>query len=199
MSQSEFDRIQGLKEQGLRGQQDLEQARARLKHAEEDEKAARFNLTLFGEDEKGGPARPQPIPITAPQSGSTLQVPVTPGQYVSASAPLVSIADMSELWVRVPVPEADLPRVALKQPAVLVLTPSGSGAAKTVAPAVPPLPFIALVPQVDRTRHTADLLYRLPPDAQKHGLVAKDQLVNIEVPLIEVPLGESRDEVRVPY
>src|SRR5262249_54323127 len=107
MAQSEFDRVQGLKEQGLRGQQDLEQARARLKHAEEDEKAARFKLTLFGEDERGGPARPQPIPIVAPQSGIALQVPVTPGQYVSASAPLVSIADMSELWVRVPVPEAD--------------------------------------------------------------------------------------------
>jgi len=196
MADSEFERVRGLKQQGLRGQQDLEQARARLKHAREDEAAAHDKLALFGEDEQGGPARPQPMPIIAPQDGTALQVAVTPGQYVSASAPLVSLADLSELWVRVPVPEADLPRImkALKQPAVLVLKPSGSGAAKEVAPAVPPLSFVALVPQVDRTRHTADLLYRLPPDAHKLGLVAKDQLVSIEV-----PLGECRDEMVVAY
>lgn len=194
MAQKEFDRVSGLKEQGLRGQQDVEQARTRLKHAEEDESSARFKLALFGEDEQGGPARPHPVPVIAPQGGHALQVAVTPGQYVPASALLVNIADMSELWVRVPVPETDLPRIALDQPAVLVLRSSGSGASKEAAPALPPLPYVALVPQVDRPRHTADLIYRLPPVARKYGLVAKDQLVSVQV-----PLGENRDEFLVPY
>jgi hypothetical protein len=194
MAQLEFERVRGLKEQGLRQKQDLEQADARLKHAQEDEAAARFKLELFGKEEQGGPARPHPVPIIAPQTGQALQVAVTPGQYVPASALLVSIADMSELWARVPVPETDLPRIALDQPAELGPRPSGSGASKEVAPALPPLSFIALVPQVDRTRHTADLIYRLPKEARKVGLIAKDQLVNVQV-----PLGEKRDEFVVPY
>src|SRR5262249_14518401 len=128
MANAEFERVRGLKEQGLRQAQDVEQARARLKHAQEDETAARDKLHRYRADENGGAAHAHPVSVVAPQSGKALHVAVAPGQYVSASSPLVSIADMSELWVRVPVPETDLPRIALEQPAKLVLKASGSGA-----------------------------------------------------------------------
>src|SRR5262249_20395264 len=85
------------------------------------------------------------IDITAPQDGTVLHIAVTPGQYVPAGAALLSLADLSELWVRVPVPEADLPRVALGQPAAVALKPPHSGAAKDLLPPLQ-LPFLALVP-----------------------------------------------------
>jgi RND family efflux transporter MFP subunit len=192
-ARNEVNRIRGLKEQGLRGQQDLEQANARLKHAEEDEAAARFKLTLFNEGEQGGPAHAQPLTITAPHDATVLNVAVNPGQYVSASAPLITLADLSELWVRVPVPEADLPRVAQGQAATVVVAPPQSGPAKDLPPPLE-LPFLYLVPQVDRSRHTADLVYRLPAEGKKRGLMAKDQLVTVDV-----PLGERRKETLVPY
>src|SRR5262249_4146442 len=52
-------------------------------------------------------------------AGTVLIVHVSPGQYVPLAAPLVTVADLSQLWVRVPVPEQELPHVARGLPASL--------------------------------------------------------------------------------
>ena len=54
--------------------------------------------------------------------------------------------------------------------------------------------FKAAVRQVDPVRHTADLLYELPPEADKSGLFAKDQMV-----AVLLPLGGEEEETVVPY
>jgi multidrug efflux pump subunit AcrA (membrane-fusion protein) len=118
---------------------------------------------------------------------------VSPGQYVPAAAPLVTVADLSRLWVRVPIPENDLPRVARKEPAEVSLKSASNGSAKARAQALTAQP-VAIVPQVDLTRHTADLIYELPANAAEHGILAKDQMVTVSV-----PLGGRRTETVVPY
>ena len=49
------------------------------------------------------------LSIKTPLPGMGLQVHVAPGQYVSAAAPLVTVIDLNPIWIRVPVPEIDLP------------------------------------------------------------------------------------------
>lgn len=44
-----------------------------------------------------------PLPVTAPFRGLLRQLLVAPGQQVAAGAPLCEVADVSELWIRVPV------------------------------------------------------------------------------------------------
>src|SRR5262245_61074058 len=182
-AQSELERIEGLHTQGLRGQQDVEQARARLQHAREDLAAAEDKLKLFA-DAAGTDPKLRPVSITSPAAGTVLVVPVSPGQYVPAAAPLLTIADLSTLWVRVPVPESDLARIDRKQPAQLIWK-SGDGGTIVARP-------VALVPQVDVVRHTADLIYEFtpPPDVP----FAKDQMLPVHV-----PLGDRRRDSLVPY
>jgi multidrug efflux pump subunit AcrA (membrane-fusion protein) len=140
-AQSELERIEGLHSQGLRGQQDVEQARARLQHAREDLAAAEDKLKLFA-DAAGTDPKLRPVSITSPAAGTVLAVPVSPGQYVPAAAPLATLADLSTLWVRVPVPESDLARIDRQHPAQL---PRKAGEGGTIVARL-----VALVPQVKR-------------------------------------------------
>jgi membrane fusion protein, heavy metal efflux system len=181
LAEVELKRVEGLHKQGLRGQQDLDQARARLEHALQDRTTAQDKQKLF-ETSK--------VFLRAPRAGTVLTVHVSPGQYVPAAAPLVTLADLSELWVRVPVPEGDLPALADHDRVTIVL--------KSAAAPGPNGRIVlqgqrkALVPQVDPVRHTADLLYELLPP--RKVALAKDQMVTVFV-----PLGTKREESVVPY
>lgn len=189
----ELKRVLELHSQKLRGQQEVEQARARLSHAREDLAAAEDKLKLFAESAPGD-THLKLTPVRAPRAGTVLTVHVSPGQYVPAAAPLVTLADLSEMWLRVPVPETDLPRVDRKHPATVALKPGkATGGA---APPAKPLQVqpVALVPQVDLARHTADLIYAFPANAADHGILAKDQMVTVHI-----PLGTRREESVVPY
>jgi RND family efflux transporter MFP subunit len=183
VAEKELTRVKTLHKQRLRGQQDLEQAQARLQNAQEDLQSARDRIKLFDKP-AGSNGQLAPVPIKAPRGGTVLAVPVSPGQYVTATAPLLTVADLSELWLRVPVPEADLPRLDRKGAATVLL---GSGKTLSVRP-------FAFVPQVDPARHTADLIYELPAEAKKRGLMAKDQMV-----AVDVPLDQRQEETVVPY
>src|SRR5262245_482501 len=182
VAESEYRRMTDLAKQGLRGEQDLEQAKTRLSYARSDEAAALEKLNLFEKDDgkSGGMPKLRPLPIVAPRSGTVLSVPVSPGQFVAAAAPLVQIADLSKPWLRVAVPENDLARVDAK---ASIAIPLGG---KRVA-AKP----LALVPLVDPIRHTADLIYELAPGDVP---IARDQVV-----AVHVPVDHKRTETVVPY
>jgi multidrug efflux pump subunit AcrA (membrane-fusion protein) len=176
----EFKRVEELHQQKLRGQQDLEQAGTRLRHAREDLKSAQDKLDLFG---KAAEKNALPLlDVAAPRSGKVLSVPVSPGQYVPAAAPLLTLADLSHLWLRVPVPEGDLPRLLEplknKAPAAVVLRPRDGKGKKP-----PLLPLVNLVPTVDPVRRTVDVIYELSPEAREHGLQAREQMVQVAVPV----------------
>ena len=205
VAEKEWERIEGLFKQKLRAEQDLEQARARLNSAKEDLATAEYRLSLYGgrngarpaSENGNGPALVQlrPRPVLAPRAGTVLAVHASPGQYVQLGAPLVTVADLSQLWLRVPVPENDLPRLDRQQSANVQLRPTGAGKESGKDLLLPVRP-VAVVPQVDAVRHTADLIYELPSEAAERGVFAKDQMVPVRVPLH----GERAEkEFVVPY
>ena len=57
------------------------------------------------------------IPLPAPISGVVTRIDVHPGARVGPKMPLMTIADLSELWVTVEVPEAQLSWVEIGRPA----------------------------------------------------------------------------------
>jgi RND family efflux transporter MFP subunit len=189
----DFQRTESLFKQKIRQEQDLEQARAKLRSAEADVEGAKDKLRLFGDDAGQGGSHLKPVLVKAPRDGTVLTVPVSPGQYVQAAAPLVTLADLSELWLRVPVPENDLPRLDSKKNVTVL--PRGNGHLKGADGN--PLRFeaepVAFVPLVDSAKHTADLIYRLKP-VQGTFLWAKDQMVDVLV-----PVGGKHKQSIVPY
>jgi RND family efflux transporter MFP subunit len=182
VADNELKRVEKLFKEQLRGLRDLEQARLALKAAEEDVAAAQFKLkNIMAPDAGKGDFRPAPETLKAPRAGVVLALLANPGQFVPAAAPLASIADLSRPWVRVPVPEHDLPRVDRSRPAQIAVLPEGPrdrGAALVHMQAEP----VALVPQVDPIKHTADLIYDLKPPTE-NGALAKDQMVSVAVPI----------------
>jgi RND family efflux transporter MFP subunit len=189
----DFQRTESLFKQKIRQEQDVEQARAKLRSAEADVEGAKDKLRLFGDDAGQGGSHLKPLLVKAPRDGTVLTVPVSPGQYIQAAAPLVTLADLSELWLRVPVPENDLSRLDAKKNVTVL--PRGNGHLKGADGN--PLRFeaepVAFVPLVDSAKHTADLIYRLKP-VQGNFLWAKDQMVDVLV-----PVGGKNKQSIIPY
>ena len=208
VAESELKRALDLQRQGLRGQDVVDKAQAQLKHVMEDQASAQDKIKLFVLAEKG--AKLPPKAVAAPLAGTVLTVHVSPGQYVPAAAPLVTIANLSQVWLRVPIPESDLPRVDPGQPVTIALTVANlDGIWDLHFEAAP----VALVPLVDVNRHTADLIYAIGPEpkravrrpsaAGKEPKVpppppriswSKDQMIKVHV-----PFGQRRMEIVVPY
>ncbi len=195
VAKTELKRIHDLK--ALRTQQELEeaQAQARLKSAEEDLKAAKDKLALF--DAAAGDSQEllKTLAIVAPHEGTILTVHASPGQYVPAAAPLVTITEMSRPWIRVPVLEEEFASVQFDEATAHIKERWGS------APATSPYfatkaSFKYPVPLVDRSRHV-ELLYELLvaprifpqsdpvrlPAEEWPGPYAKDQMVTVFIPL----------------
>jgi RND family efflux transporter MFP subunit len=178
---AENQRIRDLHAQKLRSEQDVEQAQKALDHAKEDLAAAQDKLKLFVTSN---------IPLRAPRAGAVLALHASPGQYVAAAAPVVTVIDMQPVWVRVPVPEFDLSRIVADQNVAVTLRQT-SEVSKTaeVYPARPS----GRVTQVDPVRHTADFWYELDAGKQAAGFF-KDQMVSVHV-----PTGKKQPVLVVPY
>jgi len=194
----EVERVEGLVSQGLRSKQDLEQAQVRLRHAQEDIKAADDKLKSFADSSNGSRTVLRPVAVVAPRSGTVLAVHVSPGQYVPAAAPLVTIIHLDPIWLRVPIPEHDLPRLDRAQSVIVALDPDDAAYSDDEPDRrrdnwldARPITF---VPQVDPVRHTADALYELPPLPAGRNALVKDQMLTVFV-----PLTGRRKETVVPY
>lgn len=85
--------------------EDIEQARARLEQARQSLALAETRLAYCN--------------LVAPMSGIVLSKSIEPGEYVSAGTPIVTVADLENVWLRGYVNETDLGRVKLGQPARL--------------------------------------------------------------------------------
>jgi HlyD family secretion protein len=81
--------------------EDIDQARARLEQARQ---------SLAVAETRRGYAT-----LVAPMSGVVLSKSIEPGEYVSAGTPIVTVADLENLWLRAYVNETDLGRVKLGQ------------------------------------------------------------------------------------
>ena len=117
--EAKLRRTERLAALGSASQQELDEVRAEHVRHETELREAAARLRLFGLN----PARmgdPDPdaesaasiIRVTAPQSGVVIERPVTAGMTAEPSTPLVTIADLSPVWVIAEVYERDLARVS---------------------------------------------------------------------------------------
>lgn len=81
--------------------EDIEQARARLDQARQSLALAETRLG-YGT-------------LVSPMSGVVLSKSIEPGEYVSAGTPVVTVADLENVWLRAYVNETDLGRIKLGQ------------------------------------------------------------------------------------
>jgi len=199
-AESDFVRIRDLHKQNLRSKQELELAQKARDHAVEELASAKDKLKLFDL-----PA----VSIKAPQAGTILTAPIGAGQYVPASAPLVTIIDLNPVWIRVPVAEFDLPRIDPMQnvsitwknaqpPHPQPASQKGRGEPNAKQdPKDRPAFWIARptgrVAQVDPMKHTAELWYELESTKDASRLV-KDQMVTAHL-----ALGKTEKGIVVPY
>jgi multidrug efflux pump subunit AcrA (membrane-fusion protein) len=206
VAKREYDRQVDLRKSNLSNPQALDQAHRAWIHAQEDVKTANAKLDLFAD---------HPREIRAPRSGTLMNILVTPGQTVAAAAPLATVTDLSKLWLRVAIPESDLNRINRQQSISVELKPTGASGT-TLSKHLVDASFVAIVPQVDPIKHTADLFYELAPapidrtllqeftslepvrwcGVRAHGstpFFARDQMFTVAV-----PLDEKKNECVVP-
>ena len=131
--------------------------------------AARERLTAV----RQGPVGQQgEITITAPLDGIIQSISAAPGQTVAAGAPLLQVAQVSTLWVRVPVFAGDVGQIDGAQP--VAVTRLGAREAPMLAKRITaPL-------KADPAAASVDLYYELPGTA---SALRPGERVMVEVPL----------------
>jgi RND family efflux transporter MFP subunit len=183
LKKAEIDlaRTEKLLKDMAKNQQDVEQCQTAVDHAKEDVAAATKKLTFF---------ETQPIPLKAPLDGKVLQLHVGPGQYVPVSAPLITIIDLRPIWIRVPVPESDLPMVLrMVDPKKTVdISWKNGNHNQNGKPAFFEAKYVGRVAQVDPVKHTAELWYELLPTKEADSFV-KDQMVTVHLPIDKIEKG----------
>lgn len=114
MTQDLFDHQAASRIALQQSENELAKARARLQQTED-------NLAVLGLDPAtvdGRAARSSTVPVRAPIAGTVIDRAVTDGQFVGNDATaLVTIADLSSVWVEADVFERDLRHIAMGQQA----------------------------------------------------------------------------------
>ncbi|HEY1077175.1 MAG TPA: efflux RND transporter periplasmic adaptor subunit [Fontimonas sp.] len=79
--------------------------------------AARTRLKLLGAPDAGAQGPRRQVEVVAPQSGVVVELPVRQGAQLTPGMPLMTLADLSTVWIMVEVPEAQAAWVAPGRPA----------------------------------------------------------------------------------
>ncbi len=117
-AQADYDRLQYLfehdavaRKDALNAEAALAQAKAGLEQAEAARKQAVSRLEILGL-KPGGFG--QPVVVRAPISGKVLEINVVPGEFRNdTNAALMTVADLSTVWVTSDVPENDIRLIKL--------------------------------------------------------------------------------------
>ena len=180
-----LQRLEQLLKDGATSVRSVEEARAQAQITAATLKAARERLDAVS----GGPVGAQgEIAIVSPLDGIVQSISAAPDQTVAASAPLLQIAQVSTLWVRVPVFAGDVDEIDQAHPASV--TRLGSTEAPRQARRVTaPL-------KADPSAASVDLYYELPS-----GAVAfrPGERVMTELPLKSTQKGLVVPETSVLY
>ena len=116
------DRQRGLAKIGGAAEKDMQQAESDYLSAEAELRRTEARLKQIGvEAETTEKART--VTVTAPMSGSVIELDVAPGQYWNdPTASLMTVADLRTIWVTAGVPEKDTALVAKGQPVDVVFS-----------------------------------------------------------------------------
>jgi len=128
--QQRLQQVEKLMTMGAVSRQELERVRADHTSAVAELEATRAQLRLLGATpeamasltSKGEIAAS--AAVTAPVTGTVVQLEATVGQSVDSSTRLFTIADLSSVWVVGDLPEKDLPRVHVGSPASMTMAAS---------------------------------------------------------------------------
>jgi cobalt-zinc-cadmium efflux system membrane fusion protein len=115
-----FDRQKDLKDHGVGSEREVEQAKAELDtaQAEQDRAATRLKLLKSDPGQLG-----KPLTVFAPLPGRIVDFSVATGEYRNdTNAVLMTIADLSTVWVTANVQEKDVARVSKGQAASSTFT-----------------------------------------------------------------------------
>ena len=136
----------------------IDQARARRRQAEESLRLSRTRLSYAA--------------VLSPLSGTVLSKNAEPGEYVAAGTPVVTIADLRDVWLRGYIAETDLGKVRLGQ-SVSVTTDSHPGKkyAGTVAFIAPEAEFTPKSVQTQEER--VKLVYRIKVTVENPAMELK--------------------------
>jgi RND family efflux transporter MFP subunit len=146
-----LQRLEQLLKDGAASVRSVEEARGQLRIADATLSAAHDRLNAI----RQGPVGSQgDIAIAAPLDGIVQSISAASGQTVAASAPLLQIAQVSTLWVRVPVFAGAVDEIDATQPAS-VRRLGNADAPKLAKRVTAPL-------KADPTAASVDLFYELP-------------------------------------
>ena len=116
------DRLRDLVRTSAIAVRELQQAETDAINAEAERQRAEARLKQIGVDPEA-PTRSRTVTISAPVSGSIIDLTVAPGAYWNdATAALMTVADLSTIWVTANVPEKDTALVAKGQPVEIVFS-----------------------------------------------------------------------------
>ena len=116
LARTTHEREQTLWEQRISARQDLDAAAAALKEAEIGVQAALQRLDALGIGATADSVSSS-VTIRAPLDGVVVDKPAVAGQAVDETKPLLTIADLSQVWVEASVPADSLAQVAGGMPA----------------------------------------------------------------------------------
>jgi cobalt-zinc-cadmium efflux system membrane fusion protein len=108
LTQKNLGRQQEQSKIGVASDRDLDQAKSDAAQAEAEYTRTRARLNMLNAStESRGPSRR--LAVQAPVSGSIITLSVTPGSIINdPTQPLMTIADLSTVWVTAMVPEKDI-------------------------------------------------------------------------------------------
>jgi len=115
LARTTYQREKTLWEERISARQDLDAAEGALTEAEFNARAAGQRFAALGIAAGGGVS--SSVTIRAPLAGVVVEKPVVAGQAVDETRPLMTIADLSQVWVEAAVPADSLARVINGMPA----------------------------------------------------------------------------------
>lgn len=175
-----LDRTRAVQVAGGSAVKDLEAAQSGYNQALDEYRRAQARLVSLGGAAAGGIARP--MRIEAPLDGCVTALSVAPGTYVNdPTAPMMTLSDLSQVWITAEVPEIDAGQVAKGQPfsAVLAAYP-GRQFRGVVA-------FVSPVLQADTRRDLVRAVFANPDGRLKPNMYAQVSIAIAQPPQVFVP------------
>jgi RND family efflux transporter MFP subunit len=179
-------RAERVLKEGAGSQRQVDEARAAFDVAKRTLDAATARQTILNRvvgDAEGGTAAP--ILIDAPEDGILRVVSALPGQTVPSGAALFEVVDLSNVWVRVPLPVDDLD--AFDRTAPVQVGKLSAPPGKLLPSAKP----VVAPPSANPLAATVDLFYELP---NADGKLHPGQRLGVTI-----PLAEAKESLTVPW
>ena len=121
LSQKNLGRQEAQNKLGVASDRDLDQAKSDYAQAAAEYARTQAHLKTLGAAASPRSA-PRQLPIAAPVGGSVTVLNVTPGNMINdPTQPLMTIADLSTVWITAMVPEKDIAGVSKNQDAQVML------------------------------------------------------------------------------